>query len=102
MCKQLGVYAFTGKRVIGDIDSIIKEYNLFCNYSSGFDDFSILARNRDHPPLNKNRHLPPLELFDDWGKLFYHMIAVDWSDCSPLIPDMYCFIKWMAFNLKRH
>ena len=58
----------------------IKQHHLFCNYSSGFDDFSILASNnndfkitlmesllidRDQPPLNNNRHSLPLELFDD-------------------------------------
>ena len=80
MCEHLGVSALTGKRRKGDNDSAIKEYHLFCNHSSGFDDFSILASNnndfkvtlinsvlinRDHPPLNKNRHSLPLELFDD-------------------------------------
>ena len=80
MCEHLGVSALTGKRVKGDNDSAIKEHHLFCNHSSGFDDFSILASNnndfkvtlmesllinRDHPPLNKNRHSLPLELFDD-------------------------------------
>ena len=80
MCEHLGVSAFTGKRVKGDNDSAIKEHHLFCNYSSGFDDFSILASNnndfkvtlmesllinRDHPPLNKNKHSLPLEIFDD-------------------------------------
>ena len=30
---------------------------------------------------------------------FYHMIAVNWSNCSPLIPYRYCFIKWIVFNL---
>ena len=81
MCEHLGVSALTGKRVKGNNDSAIKERQLFCNYSSGFDDFSILASNnndfkvtlmesllinRDHPALNKNRHLLPLKLFDDW------------------------------------
>ena len=80
MCEHLGVSALTGKRVKGDNDSDIKEHLLFCNYSSGFDDFCIPASNnndfkvtlmesllinRDHPPLNKNRHSLPLELFDD-------------------------------------
>ena len=66
----------------GDSDSAIKEHHLFCNHSSGFDDFSILASNnnefkvtliesllinRDQPPLNEDRYLLPLELFDDWG-----------------------------------
>ena len=55
-------------------------HNLFCNHSSGFVDFFILASNnndfkvtlmesllinRDHPSLNKNRHSLSLELFDD-------------------------------------
>ena len=29
----------------GDNDSAIKEHNLFCNHSSDFDNFSILASN---------------------------------------------------------
>ena len=80
MCEYLGVSALTGKRVEGDNDSAIKEHNLFCNNSSGFDNFSILPDNnnnfkvtlmenllinRDRPPLNKNRQALPLELFDD-------------------------------------
>ena len=79
MCELVGVSALTGERVKGDNDSAIKEH-LFCNHSSSFDDFSILASNnndfkvslmesllinRDHPPLNKNRHSLPLELFND-------------------------------------
>ena len=79
MCEHLVVSARTGKRMKGDNDSAVKEH-LFCNHSSGFDNFSILASNnndfkvtlmesllinRDHPPLNKSRHLLPLELFDD-------------------------------------
>ena len=70
----------TGNRMKGDNDFAIKEHHLFCNHSSGFDNFSIIASNnnefkvtlmksllvnRDHPPLNKNRHSLPLELFDD-------------------------------------
>ena len=80
MCEHLGVSALTGKRVKGNNDSAIKEHHLFCSYSSGFDNFSILASNnndfkvtlmasllinRDHPPLNKKRHLLPLKLFND-------------------------------------
>ena len=80
MCEHIRVFALTGKRVNGDNDSAIKEHHLFCNHSSGFDDFSILASNsndykvtlmenllinRDHPPLNKKGHSLPLELFDD-------------------------------------
>ena len=82
MCEHLGVSALTGKRVKGDNDSAIKEHHSFCNHSSGFDDLYILASNnndfkvflmesllinRHHPPLNKNRHSLPFELFDDWG-----------------------------------
>ena len=80
MWEQLGVSAVTGKRVKGDNSSAIKEHHLFCNHSSSFDDFSILASNnngfkvtlmesllinKNHPPLNKNKHLLPLELSDD-------------------------------------
>ena len=76
---KIPIFLFTGKRVKGDNDSAIQEH-LFCNHSSGFDNFSILASNnndfkvmlmesllinRDHPPLNKNRQSLPLELFDD-------------------------------------
>ena len=79
MCEHLGVSALTGNRVKGDKDSAIKEHHLFCNHSSGFGDFSIVASNnndfkvtlmksllinRDQPSLNKNRHSLPLELFD--------------------------------------
>ena len=79
MCKHLGISALTGKRVIGDDDSTIKEHLLFCNHTLDFEDFSILASNnndfkvtlmesllinRDHPPLNKNKQSLPLELFD--------------------------------------
>ena len=80
MCENLRVSALPGKGVKRDNNSAIKEHHLFCNHSSGFDNFSILARNsndfkvtlmesllinRDHPPLNKNRHLLPLGLCDD-------------------------------------
>ena len=80
MCEHLGVSALTGKRVKGDNNSVMREHHLFCNHSSGFKDFVILANNnndfkvtlmeslfinRDHPPLNKNRHSLPLELFHD-------------------------------------
>ena len=80
MCEHFGISALTGKSVKEDNNSAIKGDHLFCNHSSGFDDFSILASNnndfkvtimesllinRDHPSLNKNRHLLPLEHFDD-------------------------------------
>ena len=82
MCENLEVSALTGKKVKGDDDSVMKEHHLFCNHSSGFDDFSVLVSNnndfkvtlmdsllinRDYPPLNKNKHSLPLELFDVWG-----------------------------------
>ena len=47
MCEQLGVSALSGKRVKGDNDSVIKEHHLFCNYSSRFDNSSILASNNN-------------------------------------------------------
>ena len=71
MSEHLGVYALTGKRVKGDNGSSIKEHHLFCDHSSGFDDFPKLANNdndfkvtlmesilinTDHRCLNKNRH----------------------------------------------
>ena len=80
MCEHLGVSALIGKRVKGDNDSTVKEHHLFCNNSSDFDNFFVLASdnndfkvtlmeslliNRDHPSLNKNKHLLPLERFDD-------------------------------------
>ena len=43
MWEHLEVSALTGKKVIGDNDSAIKDQNLFCNHISGFNDFSILA-----------------------------------------------------------
>ena len=79
MCEHLGISALTGKRVKGDDDSAIKEHLLFCNHTTDFEDFSILATNnnefkvtlmecilinRDDPPLNKNKQSLPLELFD--------------------------------------
>ena len=80
MCEHLGVSNLTGKRVKGDNNFAIKEHHLFCSYSSGFGNFSILASNnndfkftlmesllidRDHPPLKKNKHSLHLELFHD-------------------------------------
>ena len=71
-CEHFGIS--TGKRVKGDNDSAIKEHDLFCNYSSGFDNFSILASNDNDFKVNgesfnlfvnKNRHSQPLEHFDD-------------------------------------
>ena len=43
MCEHLGFSDVIGKRVEGDSDSAITEHHLFCNHSSGFDDFSLLA-----------------------------------------------------------
>ena len=62
MCEHLGVFALTGKRVKGDNDSAIKE-RLFCNHSTGFDDFSILASSNNYfkvtliESLNQQRSL---------------------------------------------
>ena len=44
MCKELWVSALAGKTVKGDNDSATKEHS-FCNYSSGFDNFFLLASN---------------------------------------------------------
>ena len=83
MYERSGVSALTGKGAKGDYDSTTKENHLFCNHSSGFEDFSILSSNNndfkvtliesllinwDGSPLNNNRHLLPLELVGDWGK----------------------------------
>ena len=101
MCEHIGVSALTGKKEKGDNDSATNQHNLFCNHSSGFNfkvtlmESNLISRN--HPPLNKNRHLLPSEFSDDWGTYFYHMIAVDWSDYSLLILHGYCFMKWMVF-----
>ena len=79
MCEHLGISALTWKRVKGDDDSAVKEHLLFCNRTPEFEDFSILASNkndfkvtlmesllinRDHPLLNKNKQSLPLGLFD--------------------------------------
>ena len=76
MCRHLGILALTGKRIKGNDDSPIKEHLLLWNYSSGFEDFSVLTTkkndfkmslmeslliNRDHPPLNKSKQFVPLE-----------------------------------------
>ena len=84
MNEQLEVSALIGKKVKERKKEhnvpVIQKHNIFCNHSSGFDNFSILASNsndfrvilrqsllinRDHTPLNKNRHLLTLELIDD-------------------------------------
>ena len=79
-CKHCEVSLLPGKTVKGHNSSCIKDHYLFCNHSSGFDNFSILASNnngfkvtliksllisRDHPPLNKNRYSLPLEPFNE-------------------------------------
>ena len=78
MSEQLEVSVHIGKKEHNV--PVIQKHNLFCNHSSGFDNFPILASNsnefrvtlrqsllinRDHTPLNKNRHLLTLELIDD-------------------------------------
>ena len=45
MCEQLGISAFTGKRVKGDDDSAIKEHLSSCNHAPDFEDFSIFTSN---------------------------------------------------------
>ena len=79
MCEHLGSSIVTGKRFKDGNDSAIKEHRSFCNDSSDFEDCSILTAsnndfkvtlmeslliNRHHPPLNKNKQLLPLELYD--------------------------------------
>ena len=79
MWEHLEMSPLTAKRVKGDDDAAIKEHLLFCNHTSYFEDFSILATNnnnfkvtlmesllinRDHPPLSKNKQSLPLELSD--------------------------------------
>ena len=97
MSENHGVSALTGKRVKGDNNSAIKEHNLICNHSSNFDEFSILASNNNnfkvtlmesflinrdhHSPLNKNKHLLPLEVnnivnFENISYLFLMFLMV--------------------------
>ena len=79
MCEHLGISALIGKRVKSDDDSAINEHLLFCNHTPDFEDFLILAANKndfrvslmesllintDHCPLSKNKQSLPLELFD--------------------------------------
>ena len=48
MCKHLGIFAVTGKRVKSNDDSAIKERLLFCNDAmTDFEDFSILATDKN-------------------------------------------------------
>ena len=82
MCEHLGVSVFIGKWVKGNNDSAITKYHFFAiNHlalmivfipASNRNDFKTTLMesfliNRDHPPLNKNRHSLPLKLFDDWA-----------------------------------
>ena len=77
--EYVNTSALTGKSVKSDVDSAIKDYLLFFNYTPDFKDFSILATNnndfkvtlierllinKDDLPLNKNKQTIPLELFD--------------------------------------
>ena len=79
ICEELGISAYTRRRVKRDDDSSIKEHLLFCNHwsdsedilipTTNNDDFKVtlmksLLINRDHPPLNKNKQSLPLKLFD--------------------------------------
>ena len=45
MCEHLGVSVLTGKRLKGHNSSSIKEHHLYCNHSSGFNNFSVIASN---------------------------------------------------------
>ena len=47
MCKHLEISTLTGKRVKGGYDFAIKKCLLFCNHTTDFKDFSILANNRN-------------------------------------------------------
>ena len=81
MCEHLTISARTGKIVKIDDGSAVKGHLLFCNHSPSFEEFWIIAtrnndlkvtlmgnlirdRDRDHPPLNKNKQSVPFELFD--------------------------------------
>ena len=46
-CVNTWSFCSYWKESEGDNDSAIKEHHLFCNYSSGFDDFCILASNNN-------------------------------------------------------
>ena len=43
MCKHLGIFTVTGKRVKANDDSAIREHLLLCKDTSDFEDFSFLA-----------------------------------------------------------
>ena len=47
MCKLLGIFALTAKRVNVDDDSAIKEHLLFCNHAPNLENFSILTTNNN-------------------------------------------------------
>ena len=86
MCKHVGVFTLTEKRVKGSNDSAIKEHRSFCIYPFSFDGFAVLTSNnnnfkiiltecllidKDHPPLNKSKQSLLLELFREETK-FHH------------------------------
>ena len=60
----------------------IEEQYLFCNHWSGFDNFSLLASNNNY----FKGILKDQQIFEEWGIYLYHMIAIDLSDFSPLMP----------------
>ena len=62
MGEHLGFSSLTGKRVKRDNDSSILAGNNNDFKVTLMESFVI---NRYHPPLNKNRHSLPLEVFDD-------------------------------------
>ena len=83
ICEHLGVLHLTGKKVKIDNNKLtaIQEHLLCCNYSSSYEDFSILTREsnafkhkimengepiliaRDKPVLNKANSSLPVDLF---------------------------------------
>ena len=96
ICENLGISAFTDKRVKGDDGSFIKEHLLFCNHTPDFKDFSILATNnndfkvmlmerlltsRDHPSLNKNKQSLPLVgiTLKIWNRYLNNKLSFIWK-----------------------
>ena len=85
------------------------------NHAPDFEDFSILATNkndfkvtlmesllisRDHPPLNKSKQSLSLEHFDSKGTKFHHMISheIDSFCCSSFILRVILYHMSFIFN----
>ena len=47
MGEHFGISALTEIKIRKDKDSVMRELNLFCYHSSGFDNFSILGSNNN-------------------------------------------------------